>query len=55
MMLSVKQVAELLNISIFTIYRLARKGEIPSYGIGRCIRFAEDEILRYIRKGEVKK
>ncbi|AXI09176.1 helix-turn-helix domain-containing protein [Oceanobacillus sp. 143] len=39
MMLSVKQVAELFNVSEFKIYRWAKTGKIPSYSIGRIIRF----------------
>ena len=37
--LSVKQVAELFNVSEFTIYRWAKSCKIPCYSIGRIIRF----------------
>ena len=33
------ELAELLQVSVKTIYRLGKTGEIPSYKIGRSIRF----------------
>lgn len=42
------QVAELLQVHIRTIYRLADKGLIPGNRIGRGWRFRRDEILALI-------
>jgi excisionase family DNA binding protein len=44
-MLTVKQVADLLQLSPDTIYRYANKGTIPSHKIGGVWRFVESEIM----------
>lgn len=54
-MLSVKQVAEMFNVSEFTIYKWAKSGKLPSFTIGGLIRFEYDEIMAYIRKGDSNK
>lgn len=52
MLMSARQVAELLNVSEFTVYRLAKKNELPSYTIGGQIRFDKEELLKHIRRSE---
>ena len=42
--LTSKEVAELLNISDYTIKRFAREGRIPDRKIGRQWRFSRQEI-----------
>lgn len=42
--LTSKEVAELLNISDYTIKRFAREGRIPARKIGRQWRFSRQEI-----------
>ncbi|MER2009246.1 MAG: helix-turn-helix domain-containing protein [Psychrobacillus sp.] len=44
-MLSAKQLAELLNVSEFTVYRLAKKRKLPCYTVGGQIRFRYDALL----------
>jgi len=48
--LSTQEVAELLNISKNTVYELIRRGELPSYRIGRKVRIDEIDIETYKNK-----
>lgn len=51
MMLTVKQVAQRLNVSQSCIYQLVETGRIPHHriGLGRgAIRFTEDDITEYL-------
>jgi len=42
--LTINDVANKLKMSTSTIYKYAEKGKIPSFKIGSCIRFFENEI-----------
>lgn len=54
-MLTVQQVADMLGVSIYHIYRLKDKpGGIPAYKIGRCVRFKPSEVEAYISSQAVK-
>jgi len=55
MFMSVKQVAELFNVSELTVYRWAKSGKISSFNVGGVIRFEYDEIIEYLRKGDSNK
>ena len=46
---SVGDVADLLGISARGVYRLADTGEIPSYRVGRLLRFDVGEVLAATR------
>ena len=48
--LSTQEVAEILNISKNTVYELIRRGELPSYRIGRKVRIDEIDIEAYKNK-----
>lgn len=48
-MISAKQLAKLLNVSEFTVYRLAKKRKLPSYTIGGQIRFKYEEVMEYLK------
>jgi excisionase family DNA binding protein len=48
--LTVQEVAKMLGLSEVTIYRLAKKGEIPARKVGRSWRFSRSAIERWIRK-----
>ena len=52
--LTVKQLAEYLQLDEHTIYRLARKGEIPALKIGAEWRFKKDLIDKWIEKESLK-
>ena len=43
-MLTVDEVAEILRVSIGTIYRWASDGRLPHIHLGRLLRFREDEV-----------
>lgn len=45
--LSTQEVAEILNISKNTVYELIKRGELPSYRIGRKVRIDEKDIEEY--------
>ena len=47
-LLTVKELAELLNVAQSTIYAWTMRGEIPHYKFGKAIRFSEEEILEWM-------
>lgn len=44
-------VAEHLGVSKKTVYKLAREGKIPSYRIGRMVRFSLEDIDEEAKEG----
>jgi excisionase family DNA binding protein len=48
-LLSVKQVAELLNVRPQYVYRLASAGRLPRHYVGRHVRIYESEARAIIR------
>jgi excisionase family DNA binding protein len=51
MMLSVSQVAELLQISRDTVYRLAARGELKARKVGHLWRFPQHAVEQYVCSG----
>ena len=49
--MTVKQVAEYLQLSTMMIYKLAQKGEIPAAKIGSAWRFDRDEVDAWLSAG----
>ena len=49
-LLTVKQVAELLNLTPWTVYQLVYKKEIPFTKIGKIIRFDRNKISDFIEE-----
>ena len=49
-LLSVQQVGERLGVSLWTVYRLARKGQLASVRIGRRRLFAEADLEELVRR-----
>lgn len=47
-LVSIKQAAEHLGISYITLWRRVKKGDIKSYRMGRAIRVAEADIIKYM-------
>ncbi|OQA15137.1 MAG: Helix-turn-helix domain protein [bacterium ADurb.Bin363] len=45
--LTVPDVARLLNLSEITVYRLAKEGKIPAKKVGRCWRFSKETIEKW--------
>ena len=52
-LLNIKEVAEIFNISVATIYRLIDGRKIPFYKIGGSIRFSIDDINKYLEENRV--
>jgi excisionase family DNA binding protein len=48
--MTVQEVAEYLRLNEMTIYRLARKGEIPALKVGRTWRFKKELINEWFRQ-----
>mgnify|MGYP003576148782 CR=1 FL=1 len=51
-MLTASEVAELLQVHLKTVYRLARNGLIPGKKLGGGWRFSRDEIVKMVSKEE---
>ena len=49
--LTVQEVANYLRIDIRTVYRLAKRGDIPCIKIGRQWRFNRDDIKELVSRG----
>jgi excisionase family DNA binding protein len=55
-LLSAPEVADLLNTNAQVVYRLARNQELPSVNLGeRILRFSEDSVHEFIKRGGVKR
>ena len=54
--LTIKQVAELLNVNERTVYRLVQAGELPAFRVSGSWRFLESDLVAWIedRKREVR-
>jgi len=49
-LLTVKQVAQILQWNPFTVVKKAEKGELPGFKMGREWRFREEDIGRWIEE-----
>ena len=45
-----KELAELLRVTQTTIYRMARRGELPYYTIGRSMRFRKSDVEEFLKR-----
>ena len=52
LLLSVKEMAEVLNIGLNTAYRLLKEKEIPSVRVGRQHRISKKALIAYIEHRE---
>lgn len=50
-LLVAKEVAPKLHVSTWRVYELARQGRIPVMRVGRSLRFPEDALRDWIRRG----
>ncbi len=48
--LTLKQIAEYLQMSESSIYKMAQAGKIPAYKVGRQWRFKKEEIDKWVEK-----
>lgn len=49
--LNVEDVAELLDVSVWTVRDLAHRGELPAKKVGRAWRFSRQALLDYLSDG----
>lgn len=51
-MLTAKDVARILNVSVRTVWRLKSAGRLPpSIGLGRSVRWCASEFMRWMERG----
>ncbi|MEW6063242.1 MAG: helix-turn-helix domain-containing protein [Nanoarchaeota archaeon] len=48
--LTIKELSQMLNISIGSLYNMIYMKEIPYYKIGKRVRFNEEEIMNWLEK-----
>lgn len=53
MLLTIKEVASRLRISVSLAYRLVAQGEIPCYEIASCKRVAEQDLNKYLEHRKI--
>jgi excisionase family DNA binding protein len=51
-LLKIKQVAEMLQISVHTAYKWVESGRLPAVKLGYNLRFDPDRIEKFIANGE---
>jgi len=49
--LTTREVAELLRVSVTTVWRLARSGTLPAIWVGGQLRFDRAAVQRWLREG----
>lgn len=50
LILTVKDVMTYLKISRQTLHELTKSGQIPSYKVGKAVRYRKDEIDEFLKK-----
>ena len=53
--LTLEQIAEYLQMSTSSIYKMAQAGKIPAYKVGRQWRFKIEEIDKWVEKQKPKR
>jgi len=53
--LTLEQIAEYLQMSTSSIYKMAQAGKIPAYKVGRQWRFKKEEIDQWVEKNKFRK
>lgn len=53
-LLTIKQTAELLSLSVPTIYGLVSRGEVPHSKKGKRLYFSKQELLEWVKAGRKK-
>lgn len=48
--LTIKQIAEYLNVTERTIYNLLQRGELPGFKVGMAWRFRKEDIDKWIQR-----
>lgn len=53
-MLTVKQVAQQLNVSLGSVYKSIRRGDLEHHRFGASIRVSEEQLLRFVEETRVR-
>jgi len=54
-LVTAKELCKLLKVSRFWPYKMAKKGEIPCYKMGKAIRFKRSDIEDFLAKSRIEK
>ena len=54
-LLTAAEVSKALRVSVDTIYRLAREGQLPGVWIGRLVRFRPNQVAEFMDQHNEKK
>lgn len=54
LVLSTRQVADILSVHINTVKRLITRGDLPASKIGRVLRIGKDDLKRYLDESKGK-
>lgn len=52
-LIDIKQLSELLNVKVKTIYDWTHKGEIPHIKFGHLVRFDLDDIEKWVKTKKI--
>lgn len=52
-MLTIFEVADALNVSVLTVRREIKRGNIEAFRVGGQIRFTENSVLTYLKRNVV--
>lgn len=52
-MLTISEVADALNVSVLTVRREIKRGNIEAFRVGGQIRFTENSLLTYLKRNVV--
>ncbi len=50
--MTAEEVADLLRVRADWVYEMARRGELPSYKLGKFRRFSRADVLAWLRERE---
>ncbi len=51
-LLCVEDVAQMLTVSLQTVYKWVRTGYIPHFKLGKCVRFSQASVLSWLLEKE---
>ena len=52
-LIEAKDVAEILNVKLTTVYTWALEGYLPAFKLGKLVRFRHDEVLAWIEGNKI--
>jgi len=52
-LIEAKDVAEILNVKLTTVYTWALEGYLPAFKLGKLVRFKRDEVLTWIEGNKI--